>query len=153
MQRPPSIVLFERLYLGSLLLWAINTAAFWSTTRQVMADNPTYAANPQIQAIMVPLMIGSVAVVALVSLLLWYLVARQASVAGKWLVVVTEALGVLAAVMTLYRLVSATTGSPVMAAIGLVVTALAVASAVMLFRPDARAWLGEENPRDVEPLA
>lgn len=109
MQRPPSIVLFERLYLGSLMLWAVNTALFWSRTREIMAQNPQLQANPQVAAIVAPLMIASLVATVGVSLLFWFLVARRGSVAGKWLVVVTEALGALFALIAILRLVQGRT--------------------------------------------
>lgn len=142
--RPASIVAFERLYLGSLLLYIVVTAVFWTRTRETMLTMPQMRANPDVAGIIGPIMIGSFAVTVGVALLFWWLVARKHSVAGKWLVVVTEAIGALFAIFALLRLVQGTADSTVGSALSLLVAGLAIAAAVMLFRPDARAWFGED---------
>ena len=144
MTRPPSIVLFERLYLGSLAIYLINAAMFWTQSRDTVAAMPQIQANPAIAALVPPIMLGSLAVTVLFAILFWWLVARQRSEVGKWLVVVTEAIGGLFGLFALLQLVWGTAVNPTAAAIGLLATALAVAAAVVLFRPDARAWFGEE---------
>ena len=152
MNRPPSIVRFEQLYLGSIAIWLLTTLGFWSVNRRMIEANPQYAANPQMQSFAATLMVVSAAVVLAASVLFWWLTARKASPVGKWLVVVTEAIGVLFAVYALYLL--ATGGAPnALNAIGnLVSTALAVGAAVMLFRPDANAWFAAGRG-GAEPLA
>lgn len=146
MDRPVSIVNFERLYLGSFVLWLVSTLAFWSTTSQTMLTNPAVTANPQMAQLVTPIMLGAFVVVAAVTLLLWYLVARKASSVAKWFVVAFEAIGVLKTIPVLLAIARGTTGNVLLAVIGLVCTALAVAAAVMLFKRDARAWLGELEP-------
>ena len=153
MLKPPSIRTFEGLYLGSIVLWALNTVIFWSRNQAMMASNPQFVANPQMVAIIQPIMIATVAITAVLSLLFWYLVARRASVVGKWMVVVTEAIGAIFLLLGLVRL--ATTGgvtAPV--ALGFVATVLAVAAAAMLFRPDTNAWFAIGEDYDpVDPAA
>lgn len=150
--RPPSIRAFERLYLASLLLYIVVTAIFWSRTRETMLSMPQMQANPDVAGIVGAIMIGSFAVTIGVALLFWWLVTRARSVAGKWLVVVTEAFGALFAVFALLRLVQGTADSVVGTMVSLLVTGLAIAAAVMLFRPDARAWFGEDATEQ-EPLS
>ena len=145
MPRPPSIIAFERLYLASLLLYIVVTAVFWSRTRETMLTMPQMQANPDMAGFVDAIMIGSFAVTVGVALLFWWLVARARSVAGKWLVVVTEAIGAVFAVFALLRLVQGVADSAVGSAVSLLVTGLAIAAAVMLFRPDARAWFGEDT--------
>ena len=151
MPRPSSIVSFERLYLGSTALYVINAALYWSATREIMASTPQAQANPAVVSMLGAIMTGSLALTVVVSLLFWFLVARQRSVVGKWLVVVSEAVGVLFAAVALLRLARGTSPNPPSVVMGLVSTALAVAAAVFLFRPDAKVWLGEDAIADEEP--
>ncbi len=146
MLRPASIINFERLYLGSFVLWAINTFASWSTMRAMIANNPQVAANPMAGSVMGSMLGTSAIITAAVSLLLWWLVARKASVVGKWMVVVTEGIGALLALFSLVALATGKAPSMLLGLSSLVATGLAIAAAVMLFRPDARAFLGEGGP-------
>ena len=149
MTRPASIIRFEQLYLASFALWAINALANWSTARATLVNNPQIGANPGMAGMVGGMLGVGAVIVAGVSLLLWWLVARKASVVGKWLVVVTEGLGVLFALFGLLALVSGRAPSALLAISGLVATALAVAAAVMLFRPDADAWLSDGRSPNV----
>ncbi|WP_419808788.1 hypothetical protein [Sphingomonas sp.] len=141
--RPPSIAAFERLYLGSTALYVIVTLIYWSATREMMAASSQVQSNPQVGGMIGGIMIGSFAVTVLVALLLWWLVARGRSVVGKWLVVGTEAIGAIGGLLALLRLARGTAGDLTQALLGLLVTALAIAAAAMLFRADATAWLTE----------
>lgn len=152
MGRPPSIISFERLYLGSIALYILNAALFWSQMRGAMDQSPQIQANPDMATVVGGIMVGSLVVTVLVSILFWWLVARQASVAGKWLVVGTEAIGALFALFALYKLATGSSPNPAGTAVGLVVTGLAIAAAAMLFRPDAKVWLGEDETVSDEPL-
>ena len=148
MPRPPSIILFERLYLGSLVVFLLGTAAFWSRTQAIaqekIAAMPQAQANSAIGSIMTGTMAGTVVLVAAVSVLFWWLVARQRSAVGKWLVVATEVLGALSALSAIFTLVRGTNPNPPGAIVQLVATLLAIAAAVLLFRPDTRPWFGED---------
>jgi hypothetical protein len=150
MNRPPSILNFERLYLASIAVYVLGTILFWGQAREAALAAPQVQAAPAIATMVPGIMIGSLLLIVLASLLFWWLVARARSVVGKWLVVVTEAFGVLYALYLLIGLASgaAMTGSIV---VSLLATVLAAAAAVMLFRADATAWLNEDTP--VEPMA
>lgn len=157
MEKPSSIRMFGALYLGSLALWAANTALFWSRAQAIMAQSPQIRANPQVAAVIGPIMIGALVVTAACTLLFWFLVVRLRSVVGKWLVAATEAIGALFAAFAILKLVGGRVPATPSILIGLVVTGLAVAAAAMLFRPDAAAWFatpdgGDDAGGPVEPL-
>ena len=149
--RPPAIQLFERLYLGSLALYLIGAALFWGRTQATIAAMPQLQANPAIGSFVIVIMVGTIVVIAAASLLFWWLVVRQRSAVGKWLVVVTEALGALSALATLVQLLRGLSLNPAGSALNLVATARLVGAAVALFRPGADAWFAEGERR--EPLA
>ena len=151
MSRPPSIILFERLYLGSIALYILNAALFWTQNRALVAAMPQLRANAQLASLVGAIIVGSLVVTLLLSLLFWWLVAKQRSEAGKWAVVVTEVIGALLAVLPLIRLVQGATPNVVGAVLGLASTALAIWAATLLFRPDAQPWFGEQDA--AEPLA
>lgn len=139
MQRPPSIVRYERLYLASFVLGLVASAINWQGREAQLASNPALA-NLQWLA-PVSLVIGIV-----IAVTLWYFTARRPSAAAKWVVVVFAALSVLGIVGNIFTLLK---GGPVIAVIvGLVVSALYIAAAVLLFKPDAKLWFGERIDGD-----
>lgn len=148
MERPPSIVAFERLYLGSIAVYIVNAVIFWTANREMMNMMGRVRATPGLADLISPIMIVALLATVLVSVLFWYLVVRKRHVAGKWLVVVTEAIGAVLALLALGRLVGGTAPNPASILLGLVSTALAIAAAIVLFRPDARTWLGERSMLD-----
>jgi len=136
MQRPPSIVRYEQLYLGSFILGLIVSALSWQGRAAQLNANPALG---NLQWVMpAALVVGIV-----ISITLWYFTARNASIAAKWVVTVFAALSLLGIARNLYALVSGTVPLlPTLLAI--LVSVLYVAAAVMLFRPDAKLWFGEE---------
>lgn len=141
MPRPSSVALFERLYLASIAVYFFNAVLFWSGTRALMAATPRIQADAAMAALVTPIMAVSLAVALSLSLLFWMMVVRWRMVTGKWLVVVTEAIGGALGLVSLVRLLGGHSPNPGSVALGLVSTAMAVAAAAMLFRPDAAAWL------------
>lgn len=141
MTRPHSILAFERLYLGSIAVSAIQAGLFWPQFRASMAAMPQVQNNATVASIMGGVMGMLLIAILLFSLLFWYLVARARSIAGKWCVVVTEAIGAVVAVPALLRLARNGTDNPTSLALGLLATVLAIAAAAMLFRADAGTWL------------
>lgn len=153
MTRPPSIRAFERFYLTSTALYVANAALFWGETREAMRSLPYVASSPLMAPLIGPIMVGALVVTVLVSLLLWYLVARAGNAVGKWGVVATEAIGAAMGAMALLGLLQGASPYRANVALGLLVTALAVAAAVMLFRPDATAWFRDEAAEVEGPRA
>lgn len=136
--RPKSIVMFERLFLASLVLGALNFALSYEEATVLLAND----AGARKLGLGGGFLIGITAVSTAVYLLLWFLAARMASNIAKWILVVFVGLGVLSAL-------PATMGTwNVTLALSLVVYALEVLALVYLFRPDAKAWLRSETRAD-----
>jgi hypothetical protein len=129
--RPPSIIMFERLFLASLALSLVGFALSYEVMLEEFAREPGMAEL----GLGSGFVLGIVAVSYAVYLLLWFLIARRASNVAKWILVVLLALSVIS-------LVGLFAGPwDWMALTGLAVYALEIAAAVYLFRPDAAAWL------------
>lgn len=136
--RPQSIVMFERLFLASLALSAVTFVLGYQDALAVIAND----AAAQQFGLGAGFLLGVVAVSFAIYLLLWVLIARRASNAAKWILVVLTAFGVLSALPTLTGTLTTTL------LLSLAVYALEVAAIVFLFRPDAKAWLGGKEPAD-----
>ena len=136
--RPQSIIMFERLFLASLVVSAVSAAIVYDELVNLFANDPG----------MEQLGLGAGFVTALVGasfaiyLLLWYLIARKASNLAKWILVVFVAIG---AATALRALAGPWTLS---VALNFAVYALEVAALAFLFRDDAKAWLAGERPAD-----
>ena len=145
MLRPASIVTFERCYLGAWAIGLINTIVNWQTTMAAMSANPNAAAlGPSFATTM---MIGGLVIGAAITVLLWYFVAKRGSLVAKWVVTILIALGVI------FFVFGAAMGRMQMgpvAIVGIMQVVLQVVAVVMLFRPDTKAWFGEDRP---EPVA
>ena len=136
--RPKSIVMFERLFLASLVLGLLNFLLSYQDAAALVANDT----GAQKLGLGGGFLIGITAVSTVVYLLLWFLVARMASNIAKWVLVVFVGLGVLAALPALAGAWS------VALALSLVVYALEVLALVYLFRPDAKAWLAGKDRAD-----
>lgn len=137
--RPPSIVLFDRLFLASLVIGVINAVLSFEAMQSELAANPDTAALGWGSGMVIAIIAFSL----LIPLLLWYLIAYRASGIAKWILVVLTVGGLLFMGIDLENLLSlATIGT-------LVVTVLQLVAIVMLFRPDAKAWFdGDAGPDD-----
>ena len=133
--RPQSIVVFDRLFLASLVLALINAVLAYSTLVEEVEADPALA---QIGG--GPIVIGVVLASLLIPLVLWYFIAHRASNIAKWLLVALVAIGLF------FGNFSFSDGFSLPAIFGLVVTLLQVVAIVMLFRADARAWLEGDAP-------
>lgn len=152
MARPSSIVAFERLYLGSFVVWVIGLVVFWAQFQHNIAVSAAHAPGT-IGRIMPGIANTMVLLVGVVTLLLWYLVARRASRAAAWVVIITEAFSLLSTLYSLVHLVRIGHGYQANGWVNLVASIMAIAAAVMLMRPDARAWLaGSRRAPGVEVL-
>ena len=134
MQRPASIVTFERCYLGAWLLGLVDLALTWDE-RMAMAGDAAAGHLPP--AAMTDLVLGVVAVTAAITLALWWFVARRASVVAKWIVLVFFALGLLGVISGIARGTMTPGVGGVLTVAQWVLQAVAVA---MLFRPDTVPW-------------
>ena len=140
MNRPPSIVIFERCYLGALAVGLINTIVSW----------PIYKLMPavrQAEAMIGPWYLPATSAAGfLVPLLLWFFAARRASVVAKWIIVILFALGALGVVFGVIMQSYPTSTTAVLSIVAFVLNAIAV---TMLFKPDSRLWFGEMPDDDL----
>ena len=141
--RPQSIELFEKVYLGSIALGLVNTALSWGalTASLKTVSDGAMKMGPGV-------MVGSIVIGLVISLLLWFFVARRASSVAKWIFVVITAIGVFGVLSSLANPL-APKGLTMIG--GMIATALQVFAARLLFKPDAVAWLeskGENGPGD-----
>ena len=141
--RPQSIELFEKVYLGSIGVGLVNTALSWGalTASLQNAGNAAVSMGPGV-------MILSIVLGLIISLLLWFFVARRASNVAKWIYVVITAIGVFGVLSSLAN-PSAPKGLAMIG--GFVATALQMFGAWLLFKPDSVAWLeskGANGPGD-----
>jgi hypothetical protein len=129
MIRPRSILLFERLFLASLLLWCIVQAMTWNYRIALLAANPVIATPAAAMAAVV------LAILA-VSVAVWYFAARRAVCSA-----ITFVLGLIA-------IGQPGLPGPVVKLLSVAVSALCAVAAVPLFRPDATIWFGEDTIGD-----
>src|SRR5688572_25908032 len=97
--RPQSIVLFERLFLASLVLSVVNFVVGYDAAMAELGRQPGMARIDFGSE----LLVGTMAFTTAVYLLLWYLIARKASTVAKWFLTAFTAIGV---VSLLYRAVT-----------------------------------------------
>jgi len=141
--RPQSIITFERLFLASLALSLVLAAMSFEQIERAAAAEP----GLQQLGLGSGFLIGTLAVSYAVYLALWYLIARKAVGAAKWVLTFFVALGVL---FSLPSMLQAPMGLTML--LSLAAYALEVAAVVYLFRADASAWLRGEHPADASTL-
>ncbi|QGN55113.1 hypothetical protein GKE62_11670 [Novosphingobium sp. Gsoil 351] len=141
--RPQSIELFEKVYLGAIVIGLINTALSWSQVNAMLNDPRAQAAGLGTGTLVFGVFVG-----VLIPLLLWYFVARRASNVAKWIYVVLTALGLFG---FLSSLANPLVPKGLVTLLGALAVLLQVYGAWLLFRPDAVAWLeskGVDGPGD-----
>ena len=136
MERPQSILWFERCYLGAMAIGLLNTATNWSRVQEQIAATPNSELLPSW------FFAATLALGLAISLTLWYFVARRGSVVAKWIVTVFFAIAVLSVVRTAASGIVPPTLN-ILAVIALVLQAVGV---FMLFRPDTKPWFGDTKP-------
>ena len=141
MIKPPSIARFEQFYWASILLGLVNAALNWRTSQAALAANPIFANAgwflPLLQVVGLA-----------IAVLLWYFIVRRPSVIAKWVQVVFAGIGALGLLSGVFVLVTGRAPVGPQAFVGLISNLLYIAAAVMLFRPDAKEWLGEGFDED-----
>lgn len=131
MERPKSIIQFERFYLAAIGVDVVNTVLSWSEREERALLKPQMFGDATL-----PLMTAIGFVIALV---LWFLIARKGSMIAKWILAIFIA---LALAWTLYAIPSGRYSLGLSGLLGLFSTVLQAYAVVMLFRPDARPWFG-----------
>lgn len=147
--RPQSIVRFEQAYLASVLVGLINFAVTWTNKMEAVARDPRFAGNPQMAQMGGTMMIGTVVIGVLISLLLWYLVARRGSEVAKWILVVFLLLSAIGVAMAVSQFAAI---GALSAALTLLAFALNAFAVWQLFQPDAKAWMGGGRKARVDPI-
>lgn len=127
MPRPLSITRFGRLYLSSTFLGLLFTVLYYDTLREWSLQR---GSSPG--AILVFAFVGT-----LISLLLWYLIARRASRVAKWLVTIGTGFEL---VLMIGNVGAYLVFGAAYLAIDLVLRLMTVAACWFLFRPDAAEW-------------
>lgn len=147
--RPQSIIRFEQAYLASVLIWLAHVVLGWSAQVAAIERLPAVSGNPQMVQAGQSALIAANGAGLVLWLLLWFLVARRASAAAKWILVGflgLSALSLLAIVPSIAQ-VSGLSLTLTVLAFGL--NAYAVR---MLFMPDATAWLNGAAAGGVEQV-
>lgn len=134
--RPQSILNFEKLYLGSLVIGVINYALSYD---QVMADLQSDPAVAELGLASSGFVLAMAAFGWGISLLFWYFIARRASNIAKWILVVITAIGLLAIPGTLSELAG------LALVLTLLTTVVQLVAIAMLFRADAKRWLENKS--------
>lgn len=139
--RPNSIVMFDRFYLASLVLGAVNFfVGYDSTIAQLEAD----PASAELGMAGGGFLWGTFAFGMAISLLLWFLISRKANNIARWILVVLAVIGVIGLPFSLGQL-------PMLQLVGsLVITAINLLAVYFLFRPDAKPWF-EHGPKGMDP--
>jgi uncharacterized membrane protein len=136
--RPASILMFERLFLASLVLSVIS---FFINYESMLRDLETQPGLAEL-GLGSGFAIGSIVVGLAIYLLLWFFIARKASSVAKWILIVLLAFSAI----SLPAIVLGPWDLGVVLA--LAVYALEVAAAAYLFRDDAAAWFKGEVSAD-----
>ncbi len=143
MTKPPSIARFEQLYWASVVIGLVNTALNWKVSQALLAANPLLANAhwflPAAQIVGIA-----------IAVLLWFFIVRRPSVVAKWVQVVIAALGAFGLLSALFMLAMGRAPLGLQVVLGLVANILYIAAAVMLFKPDAKAWFGEGLDEDLD---
>lgn len=143
--RPPSILVFERLFFVSLALSVASFVIGYDAATKLLESEPAM----QQLGLGGGFLIGSMAVSLAVYLLLWFFIARKASNLAKWILTAFTGVGVLSFLASAAR-----TGLTwdINTLLGVAYYGFAVAAIVFLFKDDAKAWLkGERKDAPATP--
>ncbi|MFN3432947.1 MAG: hypothetical protein ACK4ZY_00985 [Sphingomonas sp.] len=141
MTKPPSIARFEQFYWASVILGLINAAVNWRASQAALAANPMLANATWFLPLAQAIGLG-------IAVLLWFFIVRRPSVVAKWVQVVFAAFGAFGILSALFLLVAGRAPAALPVILGIVANGLYIAAAVMLFKPDAKAWFGEGLDED-----
>ena len=141
MTKPDSIIVFDRLYLGSLALGAVNSVFSYGDVKAALAATPEAAAT----GFGGGFIIATVVISFMINLTIWYFVSARASKIAKWILTAFFVIGLLSIVANL--------GNPMAPqglafGIMLVLTVMQGVATYMLFRADAIAWF---NNKHIDP--
>ncbi|CAN5683397.1 hypothetical protein BH11PSE6_BH11PSE6_26870 [soil metagenome] len=130
-QRPKSIVMFERCYLAAFAISLVSTVLLWSSLNEQFGAQELLLGGWFLPTVTV---IGFA-----IPLLLWYFIALRGSDVAKWIATALVALGVAG---TIFSLALGRYTPNAAGLLGLVRVALQIVAIWFLFRPDTRVWFG-----------
>ena len=141
--RPKSIELFEKIYLGTVTFGFVIAVFNWVNVSATLE-------TPELKALGAGsnFLIGIMALSLIFSLLIWYFIARRASNIAKWIYVVVTGIGLFGVIGSL---ANPLTPKGILLVGNIVVVALQLYAAWLLFKPDAAEWLeskGANGPGD-----
>jgi len=132
--RPASIVNFERIYLGVIVLGLINAYISWDHSLAVLAAQPVpFGAG---------FLIATIAASVAIQLLLWFFIAHRRSALAKWILVVLVSIGVMVQVLAFVTRPSPLALPQILT---IAATVLQIAAVWMLVRRDAVEWFGRRG--------
>lgn len=136
--RPASIIMFERLYLGSVGISVVSVVIGFQAIGADFAQEPGIAELGLGSGFL-----GAFMAIGLgISLLLWWLIAYKASNVAKWILIVLTGLGLISVPGTFLGPWDAAT------ILSLASYALTIGAIVYLFADDAKAWFRGERSAD-----
>ena len=141
--RPRSIQLFEKVYLGGMVLSLVIAAIDWNKVAATI-DTP----EAKSLGLGPGFLIGTLLFNVIASLVLWYFIARRASNAAKWIYIAFSAIGVF---FIISSFTDPLVAKGLMLAGNVIALLLQLYTVWLLFRPDAVAWLeskGTNGPGD-----
>ena len=141
MTRPASIILFERLFLVSVVLGVVNSVFNWATITGQIAATPGAAAM-----FGSGFLIGTMLFGVAINLLLWYFIARRGANVARIIWTVLFAFGVFGVIAMFFQ------ATPLsVKIIPLISFALQAYGVFLLYRPDAKPWFSS-NKDDLEKI-
>jgi hypothetical protein len=146
--RPQSIILFERIYLGCLVIATLLSVWFFAHPDHALPPGWPPALITWLPLITAITFLGGIAI----NLLLWFFIARRGASVAKWIYVVLFVLGLFGVVRSIMGLENflVPTLMRIWFALHLLLDAICI---WLLFRPDAQRWFkGERAPRDLHNI-
>ncbi|HKX87959.1 MAG TPA: hypothetical protein VJM13_02005 [Sphingopyxis sp.] len=141
MTKSSSIILFDRLFLGSLALGVLNFLFGWNETSEKLANAPEFAAT----GFGTGFLIATFAIGMIINLIIWYFISARASKIAKWILTVFFAIGLLSMLSNLNNPLGP---KGLLLGVAIVITFIQAAAVYMLFRPDSIAWFNRTPPVD-----
>ncbi len=139
MERPASIIRFERFYVGHICIGLAGSL--------VALFGPESAARVQATEAVGPWLIPAVLGLAVVTqVALWYLIARRASAVAKWVLVAFTAVNIIGLAFLMFGFatgIGAEARSAAGSAASVIASALLLVAVAHLFRSDVKVWFGE----------
>lgn len=151
MSRPKSIVLFDRLYLLSIVVSLIGAAVTWNATMAKAMSSPAMIENPEMAPMVTIGSIAGIGIYVAITLLLWWLIAYKANDVVKWVFVVLNVIGIAGVAFSLFAMNAEEAVAVYWKAAAWL---FAIPALFFLFRPDANAWFASKGQVDkVDPFA